>query len=220
MTERPILFSAPLVRAILDGRKTVTRRPVKSLHVGDLNVFAYDATRGLWEGGVYGDGGAVAHGEWVRCPYGQAGDRLWVRETWTAYTKQGETDECDEIECAPAEMPERYGTTIADVVYAADETSCPKRWRPGIHMPRWASRITLAVTSVGVERLQDITEEDARAEGVEAFQADPEGDCWTDGKHRTAFEHAWNSIYGWEPNAWAQNPWVWTISFNVVTNGV
>jgi hypothetical protein len=89
------------------------------------------------------------------------------------------------------------------------------RWdrRNSIHMPRWASRITLEVTGVRVERLQDITEEDAAREGVAPFIKDPEGDCWTDGKHRTAFSYLWNEINGWSPDSFASNPFVWVIDF-------
>lgn len=83
-------------------------------------------------------------------------------------------------------------------------------------MPRWASRITLDVFAIRVERLQDITEEDAKAEGVKPITYDPGGDCWTDGKHRTAFNFLWNEINGWNPNSWDSNPWVWVVSFRRV----
>lgn len=89
-------------------------------------------------------------------------------------------------------------------------------WRPSIHMPRWASRILLEVVSVRVERLQEITEDDAVREGVTPFRANPEGDCWTDGKHRTAFNYLWNEINGWSPNSFDSNPWVWRVEFRRV----
>jgi len=82
-------------------------------------------------------------------------------------------------------------------------------------MPKWAARIWLEVTGVRIERVQDISEEDAKAEGV-PFPHDPTGDRWTDGKYRTAFEYLWNEIHGWNPNAWDSNPWVFVISFKKV----
>jgi hypothetical protein len=180
------MFSAPMVRAILDGRKTVTRRTLKSPNA---------------------DG----------CPYGQPGDRLWVRETcWLlGLVDDGEPRVVGLDASGEAGDPPR-------VWYAADgdRPTLPQYppwcWlrRNSIHMPRWASRITLEVTSVGVERLHDITEDDARAEGVTTFPHDPEGDCWTDGKHRTAFEYLWGQING--PDSWAANPLVWRIQFRTV----
>lgn len=229
MKERPILFSAALVRALLAGTKTVTRRPVKSPHVGDLNVFAYDAARGLWEGGVYGDGGAVAHGEWVRCPYGQAGsDRLWVRETWHPCARLALDVEVEYRADGESKTCRWHGD--GDV----DDMIRRSAWVPSIHMPRWASRITLAVTSVGVERLQDITEDDVFAEGVPVpvtTDGCPRGKAAvlhtlsgrfpsikyarpgasTNEIVRAHFASAWDSIYGAE--SWAANPWVWVVRF-------
>jgi len=95
------------------------------------------------------------------------------------------------------------------------------KWRPSIHMPRWASRLTLEITSVHVERLQDISEEDAKDEGVKPFPYNPEGDCWTargpGHDYRNAFEYLWGEINGWDGSkAWAANPWLWVIGFKPV----
>ncbi len=185
MKERPILFSAPMVRAILDGRKTVTRRLVKP------NPHKVD-------GGVpFTDAPAWAHAEpgsaVMRCPYGVRGDRLYVRETWSAPH-------------AYDHLPPRLIPKDARIHYAATEDRGGLLWRPSIHMPRWASRITLEVTGVRVERLQDISEADALAEGVSAIlyemrRATP----------RCDFQALWQSING--PDSWAANPLVWVIEF-------
>ena len=177
MTERPILFSAPMVRAVLDDSKTQTRRIVKPQlpfcqpHPGggwmftDANLTSEDVAR-------YAIG---AHG--ILCPYGQPGDRLWVRETWALLRG---ADSKEAYRGIPESKPTENNTMLGMVpvpIYAADgrrsdvvephfETHRPMRWKPSIHMPRWASRITLEVLGVRVERLQDISEEDILAEGV------------------------------------------------------
>lgn len=127
------------------------------------------------------------------CPYGQPGDRLWVRETW-----QG--DEADKIS-----------------VYKADEGAFAERWRPSIHMPRWASRITLEIVSVKVQKLSDITQDDARSEGI------TDGGCFNCGESepcgcknpepipRDAFINLWQKVYG--DGSWYKNPWVWVVEF-------
>lgn len=211
MRERPILFSAPMVRAILEGRKTVTRRVVKA-GIDLLTCAPIPAWEAFWN----------CH----PCPYGQPGDRLWVREAWshvpsTAYRC---SDGVQQIE-----DPTSDGMAA---VYHADWTrSSPGRWRPSIHMPRWASRITLEVTSVRVERLQDISEDQAAAEGVhrvsvgsgyqDRFSAEPM--TWadaveTDAGHedaRLAFRDLWESING--AGSWNANPWVWAVAFRRIT---
>lgn len=207
MKERPILFSAPMVRAILAGTKTQTRRIVKSEHVEDADIWAYSAERDLWESGLGTDApGRFGHGEWVRCPYGKPGDKLWVRETF-----------CHRD---PEYHPER------GYWYAATDDVDDPRWTPSIHMPRRASRITLNVTNVRVERLQDISEEDAKAEGVRPFlethdRFSPEqridGDSVTEKPHRTAFVCLWDEING-DRALFASNPWVWVVEFKQATN--
>lgn len=198
MKERPIIFSAPSVRAILAGRKTMTRRPVKLPEIisepGDA-----DATSIGWI--VHHESGPGWHG-WMteypeegslplRCPYG---DRLWVRETWA---------------------PKAIDPECTVVAYRATDDACNGPWRTSSHMPRWASRITLEITGVRVERLQGISSDDCIAEGI----GDPVGaplryGSITEAWNRRAFQQHWESING--PGSWAENPWVWVLSFKRV----
>lgn len=200
MKDRPILFSGPMIRAILDGRKSQTRRIVRlpgekgiEFH-GDIDVWA-DTGGGVWEAGECHQGpiASVCH---VRCPYGVPGDRLWCRETWN--TQVGSFGES------------------RPVVYRATDDERHGPWRPSIFMPRWASRITLEVVSVRVERLQEITEEDAKAEGVELAVNGIEdiggGETRPTKSFRQGFVYAWNEINA-KRGPWASNPWVWVISF-------
>lgn len=197
--ERPILFSAPMVRAILDGRKTQTRRVIKGKGTWSVED-ADDFSNRKWPG--YED----EYGTWtdMPCPYGQPGDRLWVRETWA---------------CNP------YDQTTW---YRANDDLPPRReygpigWKPSIHMPRWASRITLEVVRVRVERLQDISEQDAIAEGVKVFQdaiiepySNPPKRMELTAVHY--FADLWNKING--HGSWDANPWVWVVDFKTLTTG-
>jgi hypothetical protein len=163
MKERPILFSGPMVRAILEGRKTQTRRIVKPQPL------------------------CIASGEWIMngsaCKYGKPGDRLWVRETWWAPR--------DDVRGEYKREYIKYAATL-------DGMGQPT-WKPSIHMPRWASRINLEVVSVRVERLQNISEEDARAEGI--WQPN-----WP-----LSWRQLWESING--AGSWEANPWVWVVEF-------
>jgi hypothetical protein len=215
MTERPILMSAPMVRAILEGRKTQTRRIVRGnphgIHWCPVVVAGY--------GGWVDD-----HSRPCPCPYGQRGDRLYVKEhAWmwcekipNGTTKKGRAKfKYVPLRCARvfycADHPEQPAVDVL-----CEYRGYPWGWRKklGRFLPRWASRITLETTAVRVERLQDISEADAKAEGVTPFPADPEGDCWTDGKHATAYHHLWNEINGWDgASSWDANPWVWVIQF-------
>lgn len=184
--ERPILFSGPEVRAILEGRKTQTRRvameahgPPKGSHAVRFHQSPFPGEEHVWC--IYGTGGF--HKE-LKCPYGATGTRLWVRETWR--------------DSGESEGPE-------SVVYRADGDD-RGLWLPSIHMPRWASRLTLEVESVRVERLQDISEEDARAEGAES---------------REDFKRAWNELHQerekrWLDGALELSPWVWAVAFRRV----
>ena len=195
MKERPILFSASMVRAILDGRKTQTRRIVKPQPdiVADGGLVVGVSTP---EDQKYGRLGKA-----LPCPYGKPGERLWVRESWAWYG-------CEYIP--------------SDVVYRADTESLPGeygRWRPSIHMPRWASRITLEITEVRVERLHDISDDDIKAEGIfddpAVVSGEREGSILTLAGKRIAFEDLWESING--PDSWDENPWVWVVGFRRVT---
>lgn len=212
MLERPILFSAEMVRAILDGRKTQTRRKMKvqpwpgaTVEVGPYHPHIVDrngesqpgpATFGaIWDYQDIVNGGDTG----LRCPYGALGDTLWVRETWA---------------------PHPHGVMRCGAVYRADLGAVPdaSRWRPSIHMPRWASRITLRITDVRVERLQDISEDDAKAEGCEnpliGAEAPAAGPGVFLADERTSFARLWNHING--AGAWRDNPAVWVVAFERV----
>ena len=161
MKEIPILFSSPMVRAILDGRKSQTRRVVKSLHL---------------------------------CPYGEKGSILWVRETFVALSKDNILYRADD----------RYPDSIT-----------PLKWKPSIFMPRWASRITLEITGVRVERLQDISEEDALTEGCENYLCGGYDFSYHGYECKPAvanYRRLWDSING-KKYPWKSNPLVWVISF-------
>jgi hypothetical protein len=233
MKERPILFSGPMVSALLAGTKTQTRRVMKRQKQYDFTDYTLFGQRG------HPDDEAARRGGWVeswvaiehapdwpdgkedqcRCPYAsRRGDQLWVREAWNTHA------------CFDA-IPPRDLTTRS-IHYAADGAIDTGKYRPPMFMPRWASRIQLEVTGLRVERLQEISEADARAEGVtpnDAY-AGPERDRlkgW-----RTAFHSLWDSINGekgrpWyrvnpdrmqkeriaPPHSWSANPWVWVLEF-------
>lgn len=203
--ERPILFRGPMVRALLDGSKTQTRRVVKpqpdTAHDGEPYWFI-----GGYRVWGYRPAPAVplrAGGNPLPSPYGQRGDRLWVRESFAHMYRDNA-------------QPEKRAPE--DVAYMADNlTPDPYvygSWKPSIHMPRWASRITLEITSVRVERLQDISDTDCVAEGCGALQAAigcPMTSAPGETIPRTMFRALWESING--PESWAANPWVWVIEF-------
>lgn len=190
---RPILFSGPMVRAILDGRKTQTRRIVKPQPVNRVVDGLAHVTIGMdpsEDGALWYDADGINPGREMRCPHGRIGDRLWVRETFTV--------------CADC-----------NIFYKADGKPDPwegVKWKPSIFMPRKASRLTLEITGVRIERLRDISEEDAVAEGV-VFGTGKAGECRTCAKG--AFMDLWNSING--TDAWLKNPWVWVVAFKKVT---
>ena len=256
MTDRPILFSAEMVRAILDGRKTQTRRKMKvqpwpdaTVEVGPYHPHIVDC-HGESHPGPATFGAVWSHQDIVngadaglRCPYGATGDLLWVRETWCLtrdtldYETGGEASSYDWDKDLYGD-PRSYlngGPGVGDCAalhYPADgEDNTPSemwpciglrgeilrkkeiRWRPSIHMPRWASRITLRITNVRVERVQDISEDDARAEGCEPVGWIDETDVGMS-SCREGFSRLWERING--PGAWDENPWVWVLSFERV----
>lgn len=224
MKERPILFTGPMVRAILEGRKTVTRRVVKPQpdFLGSM-VDPNTPFKTL-------DAGLHAR---ITCPYGEPGDRLWVRETWTdvnmcgapALAYRADEDIRDLME-EPGFLDDRGAFNYDDPRVKPYPFACwyaeldQARWRPSIHMPRWASRILLEITAVRVERLQDISEEQALAEGVHgepcdhARQACSDIGCWGD-TAKGAFGFLWEQLNG--AGAWQANPWVWVVEFKRVT---
>jgi hypothetical protein len=194
---RPILFSLGMVQAILDDQRTQTRRVIRPEPLG---VPASGIRCGWLDDGVqWGFRGEDR--EWVS-PYGSAGDSLWVRETWQQ-TRQRKSD--GERFCL-----RHPGEGLGDLHYAADgEPDEPPRWRPSIHMPRWASRITLTVTEVRAERLHAITVEDCRAEGI-----------LLDRKHaRGLFQSLWECINARRGYGWTVNPWVWVVTFRRCRDG-
>ncbi|MBS3895119.1 hypothetical protein, partial [Serratia marcescens] len=186
MKERPVIFNSEMVRAILSGRKTQTRRAISDRHLHLIDVASRVGECYPLESGIDHANSQSYYREY--CPFGQAGDRLWVRET--------------------------FGDCGNRLVYRADTedgaASQVKCWVPSIHMPREACRILLEITAVRVERLNDISEEDAKAEGVKA------GVCpgHEHMMHQVAFSELWQSIYGAE--SWRANPWVWVIEFRRV----
>lgn len=251
MKERPILFNGAMVRAILAGQKTQTRRVIKEPNNGVTTLM--DNGQPL----------ALDHDDqWVQrpCPYGQPGDRLWVRETW----RIGAWDEnkgafaidyCDGPSRKWLTIPhDDHGDKFQDLWidccdelhrksihpcngdYSWEPGSSPLRRRPSIHMPRWASRITLEITDVRVEQVQDISEDDAQAEGFSKLSKDggqvykyglPDSDGlpgndnsgwhWQDWDidARIAFKRLWDSINAKRGFGWEKNPWVWVLRFHV-----
>ena len=213
--ERPILFSASMVRAILEGRKTVTRRAVKFPLI-DRAV------------GCELSGNEIGPEE-IRnnCPYGVPGQRLWVRETFTIESNRWADDSYSpphkdgrptrRYEDDKWDQPHYKATDVEPELWYDDRDSPGCRWKPSIHMPRWASRILLEITDVRVERLQDISRADIRAEGLQcppemaSDDASPNYRDW----FPTAWQELWESING--AGSWTANPWVWCVSFKRVT---
>ncbi|WP_327214764.1 hypothetical protein U1Z61_16650 [Yersinia mollaretii] len=248
MNEKPILFNAEMVNAILSGRKTQTRRIMKvqpSEHFHPQTIHgAMDFTAHWYTHGVIDkDGylqparkdvfGVADEDEGYTCPLGAVGDQLWVRETfallgnedgvcvdWQDNMVKGDEQAAARIYKASCEQKHGdYGLySIPDSAYWKPDTTNMKyegTWRPSIHMPRWASRINLLITGVRVERLQDISQEDAQAEGMELTGWRPTySDPDSGGEYETPYDNfaeLWTSIYGEE--SWQANPWVWVINF-------
>ncbi|MCS6630614.1 hypothetical protein A9X63_18570 [Klebsiella pneumoniae] len=242
MKERGMIFNADMVRAILDGRKTQTRRIMKPQpepcprggHWWPSNMFKtmlhveeeMQNGKGGW-GGLVGDA----------CPFGDVGDRIWVRETWATLGNEDgccvdwEGNLCKGDERSSARIyrasceqrPGDYGLwSIPDDAYWKPHTKEHKfegAWRPSIHMPRWASRILLEITNIGVQRIHSISQNDAAREGLMRLPATGRycinhGDQYFGGAShdaREVFSWLWQSIYGEE--SWEANPWVWVIEF-------
>lgn len=207
--EQPILFSGPMVRAILDGRKTQTRRVVKPQPDYALKCAP---TERWYQIDARGKSDVSDRG--VLCPFGGPGDRLWVKESALAdapmngWSGDVEWDGCGRSWCG---VPAKYRSP-KHVLYKASWTGQDIRWKSSIHMPRWASRITLEVVSVRVERLQDITLADCAAEG--APPTHPADNVWDSTE---TFSRLWDSING-KAHPWASNPWVWVVEFKPISS--
>ncbi len=197
MKERPILFSAPMVRAILNGSKTQTRRVVKPQPTGFVGGPGVTFCDGSPAPLVPMNDFAGSCGQEIVCPYGDPGDRLFVRETYWRDEEDGAI--------LYAANPDDFEVVHHNKVVTGSERY---KWKPSIFMPRWASRITLEVTGVRVERLQDISEADAQAEGCTAKLAE-ESPALDDSRHE--YRDLWESING--PGSWDLNPWVWVVEF-------
>ncbi|MBZ6534018.1 hypothetical protein [Acinetobacter seifertii] len=219
MKERPIIFNTNMVKAILEGRKTQTRRVVKEKLISEQAEFECgnrpNVTRSEPSLQYYIDNG---------CPFGQIGDRLWVRETFRFYN----SDECPHADF-PCSCP-RNGTPLFK---ASHDCGDGEKWKPSIHMPRWASRILLEITNIRVERLNDISQADSSKEGIVdgcclrcRFEACRCKDRQPD--LIQGFAREWSNENGFFPTekwvsyggkAWRDNPWVWVVEFKVIQGG-
>lgn len=213
MRARPILFNGPMVRALLDGSKTQTRRVVKSKF--EIDYLPLDLDGPIWpHHSTYSD---AFEDQPMLCPYGQPGDRLWVREAHYL-TDDGHSEFA--VYAADDDATQKHLQRLdgLNADFPADVKAAHKRLRPSIHMPRWASRITLEIVKVRVERLQDISDLDAKAEGSPDYQegidepAPGEGYEWS---FRKSYRRLWETING--AGTWEANPWVWVIEFKKAT---
>ena len=193
MKERPILFSGDMVRAILDGRKTQTRRAVKLIPQDKRTILCSFSNE---KGAIFNDGRGLSVSTFVpiKCPYGQPGDRLWVREGW-GYIGTGENFKLV------------YKATVPPGLF----TDRNAIWKKTLFMPRWASRITLEITGVRVERVQDISDGDISEEGISPLPKELGYNKIL--SSRTNFRNKWDSLYDKRGYSWDDNPWVWVIEF-------
>ncbi|HCB1050392.1 TPA: hypothetical protein MYN33_001712 [Klebsiella pneumoniae] len=202
ISERGMIFNAEMVRALLDGRKTQTRRPIKwkqtrFTEIGERE----DGSKWPWS-----EDAEHACDFWHPCPFGAVGDRIWVREAFRVHSRA--TDVATLVYKA-SERNSWTEQTRRVPVAVCNKPATPEKWTPSLHMPRWASRILLEITGVRVERLRSMSQDDARAEGVIAASGPMEAGL--------AFRELWDSIYGEE--SWKANSWVWVIEFKRVEGG-
>jgi hypothetical protein len=207
MSEHPIIFSGPMIKAILAGAKTQTRRVIKPQPQwrypgNNSRGVVFSTVRGR----LYGTAGfGLAQETWCipECPYGVPGDLLWVRETWSI----------DPNDCMPDTDLE---WTRWHIGYRADDPDAKPThwgWHPSIYMPRWASRLTLRIESVRVERLQDITEADAQAEGTVIPSGYSGCSMHPYNEYTCVYRELWDKLNAKRGYAWTTNPWVWVIGF-------
>ncbi|MEL0577025.1 hypothetical protein AACK17_00540 [Pectobacterium punjabense] len=217
MKERGIIFNGDMVRAILDGRKTQTRRALRiqpaecnHTHWPEHPNSEWKQDDKGWSCAICGNGVSLTERDvkGITCPFGKLGDQLWVRETSGLQVRRDALGGTGEFRVYRASNPNA-------IRFTANGKNYPIKWVPSIHMPRHASRITLEITDVRVERLNDIGEQDAIEEGLERYNDDGivyygpynHGDC----RPEIAFSDLWKSIYGAE--SWDANPWCWVITF-------
>lgn len=226
MTERGMIFNGEMVRAILDGRKTQTRRIMKIQpeHSGFGLRRVIDSKNGSDDGKYFwslSDAcGLKIRSKSFTCPFGSVGDRIWVREAFRVHSRA--TDVATLVYKA-SERNSWTEQTNRVPVSVCNKPATPEKWTPSLHMPRWASRLLLEITDVRVERLNAISEEDARAEGIidggclNCGEPEPCGCANPEPDATDAFAYLWQSIYGQE--SWNANPWVWVIEFKHVEGG-
>ncbi|WP_159196294.1 hypothetical protein [Klebsiella pneumoniae] len=222
MKERGVIFNGEMVRAILHGRKTQTRRIVKGTD---------GAVKFCKEWDINGEEIFVVLGEKdhtgmnpvlgaLSCPFGAVGDRIWVREAFRVHSL------ATDVATLAYKASERNSWTEQThrvPVAVCNKPATPEKWTPSLHMPRWASRILLEITDVRVERLNAISEEDARAEGIidggclNCGEPEPCGCANPEPDATDVFAYLWQSIYGQE--SWNADPWVWVIEFKRVEGG-
>lgn len=237
MKERSILFSAEMIRAILDGRKSQTRRVIRPQPIFADDGECWYPSETHKKGLLYGS--EISFRRWLATsfsPYGQPGDRLWVRETWGIGTRpcpfngwvDGIEYKADELLIDDnSDLTLYLPVNLPDDICLGDYEK--KGWTPSIHMPRWASRIMLEITGVRVERVQEISEEDAQAEGVErpilrlgpnGSRADNEFEHWPihplTGEYKDAYRTLWDKLNAKRGFGWDINPWAWVLEFKVV----
>lgn len=234
MKERGMIFNAEMVRAILDGRKTQTRRPIKwkqtrFTEIGERE----DGSKWPWS-----EDAEHACDFWHPCPFGAVGDRIWVRETWSDVNLDGAPAVAYRADDEVYDLMENESLLDEDGAFNYQDTRVSKyqfaawhsdlisgiegNWRPSIHMPRWASRILLEITNVRVERLNSMHDVDAMREGIQNLTTCSHSDFGIPGvvnaQHPVrAFQLLWESIYG--TDSWHANPWVWVIEFKRVEGG-
>ncbi len=234
MKERGMIFNGEMVRAILDGRKTQTRRPIKwkqtrFTEIGERE----DGSKWPWS-----EDAEHACDFWHPCPFGAVGDRIWVRETWSDVNLDGAPAVAYRADDEVYDLMENESLLDEDGAFNYQDTRVSKyqfaawhsdlisgiegNWRPSIHMPRWASRILLEITNVRVERLNSMHDVDAMREGIQNLTTCSHSDFGIPGvvnaQHPVqAFQLLWESIYG--TDSWHANPWVWVIEFKRVEGG-
>lgn len=225
MKERPIIFDSESVRAILAGTKSQTRRVVKRAKMPECNALM-QRPQAFGEGTEYFMDMANPMGPYLQCncPYGAPGDVLWAKETWQYADWNEDGESCIRYAADGAKswrvVPDHYSDRAQHEWerlsqpenYNIDKCAADRCWRASMFMPRWASRITRGIVAVRVERLQDIGEADAIAEGMKPRPAEPY-DCMDD--PREQFRFRWDSINA-KRAPWASNPWVWVVEFGAL----